>query len=623
VSPGKAPDYGSDASSIIALVRAGRSLSGHERKCCFLNLQQGKFANISAISGVDFPDDGRGIGVADFDLDGDLDLWMVNRSAPQVRLLRNDSPPGHHYLALKLEGVKCNRDAIGARVEVRLRGDAHAPLMKTMRAGESFLSQNSKWLHFGLGTTTEIESVVVRWPSGTAEEFRGLQPDRRYRLVQGSGAAPGGTAQGGQTKPWEPPPALATRAPLKPAICEAPKSTPRRTFLGKRFPLPKLRYHAWSGSATPLAAPKGQPVLLVLWASWCGPCAQELKGLQARQTDLAAAGLNVLALSVDGLADDRTSQDEAKAFIQREKFTLPAGMATADLVDTLQVYLDSLFARDMAIGVPYSFLVDSQGQLAAIYRGAVDLQEVLADQKQLALSGPALRNAGVPFKGRWIDMPDYDSLLRITGRLVEEDLDNELEFVNAVKERTRTNNGYSQFVHHLIDRLLGQGRFNDADTWCQEALRINPKSGAAHHKLGIAHFNRNRAAEAVASFRRAADLSPRNLTALKTVTWVLATSPDPKVHNGQDAVVFAKRMFAAAGKNLDASMFDVAAAAYARAGRYEDAIKVLDQGIARVREARGVQLQAKMEERRDLYQRGQPLTQALLPELSGDSDESN
>ena len=55
-------------------VRQGRSFSGHERNCCFLNTG-GQFADISGVSGIDFADDGRGIGLTDWDHDGDLDAW--------------------------------------------------------------------------------------------------------------------------------------------------------------------------------------------------------------------------------------------------------------------------------------------------------------------------------------------------------------------------------------------------------------------------------------------------------------------------------------------------------------------------------------------------------------------
>ena len=141
----------------------GISWSGHERNCCYLNTGDGRFANISAASGLDFMDDARACALVDWDHDGDVDLWSVNRTAPQVRMLRNDTPSDHHYLALRLEGRTCNRDAIGARVEVTLKDEqsGNPQMIKTLRAGEGFLSQSSKWLHFGLGKLDHGFPTVV------------------------------------------------------------------------------------------------------------------------------------------------------------------------------------------------------------------------------------------------------------------------------------------------------------------------------------------------------------------------------------------------------------------------------------------------------------------------------
>ena len=143
------------------LVRQGRSWSGNERNCCFLNTGQTRFANISGVSGIDFPDDARGISLVDWDHDGDLDVWVVNRNGPQVRYLRNDVPQDHHWLAVRLVGTTSNRDAIGARVEVMTKGQGRgakteirnprSAIVRSLRAGEGFVAQSSKWLHFGLG----------------------------------------------------------------------------------------------------------------------------------------------------------------------------------------------------------------------------------------------------------------------------------------------------------------------------------------------------------------------------------------------------------------------------------------------------------------------------------------
>ena len=160
----------------------GRSFSGNERNCCFLNTgaapaAEGRFANISAVSGLDYPDDGRAVALTDWDHDGDLDMWISNRNAPRLRLMRNDSPNDNHFLALRLEGnaTTTNRDAIGARVEVVFAnpesGTRQPKSIKTLRAGEGFLAQSSKWLHFGLGSVDVIEKVIVHWPGGNTEQF--------------------------------------------------------------------------------------------------------------------------------------------------------------------------------------------------------------------------------------------------------------------------------------------------------------------------------------------------------------------------------------------------------------------------------------------------------------------
>jgi hypothetical protein len=152
----KTPGFQAAVGEFDKMLSRGMSLSGRERNCAFLNLGgtlrrrsgssaggnrdvagggKGKiFANVSATSGFDFSDDARGVAPVDWDFDGDLDLWLVNRSGPQVRFLRNDSSIGleqaNNWVQFKLEGngTTTNRDAIGARIEVIVRdADAHSP----------------------------------------------------------------------------------------------------------------------------------------------------------------------------------------------------------------------------------------------------------------------------------------------------------------------------------------------------------------------------------------------------------------------------------------------------------------------------------------------------------------
>ncbi len=114
-SPGETAEYQRGWKALNRLLHEDRSFSGHERNCAFLNLggnsaadyagqtnRPGQFADVSAASGFDLADDARAIAVVDWDFDGDLDLWTTNRTAPRVRLLRNGSTSGNHFLAIKL-----------------------------------------------------------------------------------------------------------------------------------------------------------------------------------------------------------------------------------------------------------------------------------------------------------------------------------------------------------------------------------------------------------------------------------------------------------------------------------------------------------------------------------------
>ena len=182
VGPEDAAGYMRAWQAIQDWTAAGKSWSGHEKNCCFLNNGNRTFSDISAISGLDLPDDARGVAIVDWDHDGRLDLWISARSAPQIRFFRNQAPQDHHFFALRLQGV-APRDAIGATVTLRQSGK---PLQsKTLSAGQGFLSQSSKWLHFGLSKDAVMEAVKIAWPDGTEQTFTDVTADQHYLARQG------------------------------------------------------------------------------------------------------------------------------------------------------------------------------------------------------------------------------------------------------------------------------------------------------------------------------------------------------------------------------------------------------------------------------------------------------
>jgi len=156
------------------------SLSGHERNPFFYNREGRRFDDLSLISGADSDRDGRAVALWDYDRDGFLDLAVVNANAPKLALYHNQlagQPADRHCLFLRFQGAntagasdakKSNRDGYGCVVFAVVGG-------KTLRSehhcGAGFAAQNSALMHLGIGSSDQVDSLTVRWPSGTIQSL--------------------------------------------------------------------------------------------------------------------------------------------------------------------------------------------------------------------------------------------------------------------------------------------------------------------------------------------------------------------------------------------------------------------------------------------------------------------
>ena len=96
-------EYDVGWAALNKLMRQGKSFSGRERHCCFLNLGDGmRFANVSGATGLDKVDDGRGLALTDWDYDGRMDFWIHNRTGPRVRFMHNQLVTDNAWVALRL-----------------------------------------------------------------------------------------------------------------------------------------------------------------------------------------------------------------------------------------------------------------------------------------------------------------------------------------------------------------------------------------------------------------------------------------------------------------------------------------------------------------------------------------
>ncbi len=135
------------------------------------------------------------VGFADFDEDGDLDLFVHGSDVPQVHVFTNRVGNKNHWVELKLQGTSSNRDAIGARVTLVAGGVTQIRDVRGSCGGGISVDMCSRVVHFGLAQNTSIDSVKVRWVEGSVagaapvETITGVGADGIYRVVQGSGAA--------------------------------------------------------------------------------------------------------------------------------------------------------------------------------------------------------------------------------------------------------------------------------------------------------------------------------------------------------------------------------------------------------------------------------------------------
>lgn len=572
-----------NSASLLRFIRQGKSFSGHERHCCFLNTGKTQFANISSVAGLDFEDDGRAVGVVDWDFDGDLDFWVTNRNAPQLRFLRNDLAADSHSIAIRLRGTECNRDGIGARVELSVAGDQEKRI-RTLRAGDGFLSQSSKWLHFGLGNR-RVSSVVVRWPNGKPETFHGLAAGRRYILEQGSSHAAS----------WE-----ATTGPVLGAAANAPLSDQDdaiRAFCVSRIPVPRLPYKTLQDEDAEVFRPRsGEPVLLNFWASWCTPCQKELKALAEAKAAVEAAGLTVVALSVDGLDGGETgAANEVNSLLDRLDFPFRTGRADAKLVEKIQILNDFSFDLHLPLPVPTSVLIDGKGQLAALYKGPVPVAQVLADVAVLGQDASESRDRTTGFSGRWQEPLNTVSFVPVLDALTARG------FLEAANEYvTRIGTASKAELLPAIARLgiacYKRGMHDKAQKHFGVIAKIDPQYVGVQTQLGKLYEDQGRFQTAIKLYGEAISRNPKSLRGLNNLAWLLATCSDKSLRNGDEAVKQAILANDLSGGD-DPNVLDTLAAAYAQAGDFGNA-RVTAKKALRLAQSRGRLLLADQIKRR-------------------------
>jgi Tfp pilus assembly protein PilF/peroxiredoxin len=481
------------------LLAAHGSQARHERDVFLRNDGKGGFDEVSGTVGLDLDGDGRSFAVADYDLDGDPDLVVMSaRSAPQLRIFRNDYPEKNASLALRLVGSKSNRDAVGARVVVETDDLRRT---KIVLAGSGFISQHSQELLFGLGKSKRILKVEILWPSGTTQTLSDVAPGRRVWITEGSSDV--------RSEP------LRAQAPSLPSTvpqAEAPAPPATGTWLYRPYPAPDFTLRDLEGGEHTLSRLRGRPVLLCFWSAAAPPSQLALAELALERQALATAGATLLAVAVDA------PEDEAKVRAAARDLGIPVAMASHDVAGTYSILNRYLFDRRLDLRLPTILLLDAQGQVAKVYRDRIAAAQVLADIPKIEAS-PAERLArALPFRGTFYASPGERNYFQSSLDLSEQGFD-AAALQGFLRVAALDPSAMTFYNVGTLQMKLGQP--TEARASFERALTLDPGYAEASNSLGALLAQSGDVPAAIARFRAALENKPDFPDALNNLGYAL------------------------------------------------------------------------------------------------------
>jgi tetratricopeptide (TPR) repeat protein len=508
--------------AINELIRSDGTWSGYERNVFYANNRNGTFSDVSAAVGMDFVEDGRAFVLADFDHDGRLEVFLKNRNAPQLRLLRNvtdDLPPS---IAFRLQGTKSNRDAIGASVTIEAGSGRQT---RMLQAGSGFLSQHSKDVFFGLGEIKSPVRASIRWPSGRVQELRNLPVNHRIWVEEG--------AEPLRMEPFKTRARTGVPLPVEAAAEIETLPTKIESWLLAPVAAPDFSLPDLSGQVRKLSATRGQAVLLSFWSVKSPDAGEELRVLQKAHSAWARKGLRLIAVNVDD-----PGEESVRALTKQ--FTFPILRGSEEVAAIYNILYRQLFDRHRDMSLPTSFLIDDKGDIVKVYQGPIDSAHAEQDVQS-------------------IPRTDAERLARA------------LPFPSA---RYALDFGRNYLSYGAL--FFQRGYLDQAEASFQQALRDDPSSAEALYGIGSVYLNQNKNAAARETFERAVKL-PANYPDTLPDAWnnlgVIATR-EGRVDDSVPCFLEALRL-----NPHHLLSLDNLGNAYRSQKRWEEARKVLERAV--------------------------------------------
>jgi tetratricopeptide (TPR) repeat protein len=183
------------------------------------------------------------------------------------------------------------------------------------------------------------------------------------------------------------------------------------------------------------------------------------------------------------------------------------------------------------------------------------------------------------------------------------------EAIAHYQKALQINPGYAEAHNNLGNALLQKGKVAEAIVHYQKALQINPDYAEAHLNLANALLKKGRVAEAITHLQKTLQIKPDSPEILNNLAWLLATCPDAHIRDGVQAVKYAERACELTHHGVTI-LVGTLAAAYAEAGRFDDAIAAVQKACALAAAAGEQDLLEKNQKLLALYRAHQPYHEA-------------
>lgn len=374
-----------------ALATITHSFSGNERNRLFLNGRGRKFLDISGVSGLDSPSDGRVFVLWDYDRDGRQDIAVVNTNPPflnfyhneipirrseggsvataedrpdsadrfDVRRLSNADSEIGRFVALRFVGgnhsaqpsrKQSSRDGYGVKVRVSA-GDLK--LWREHGCGQGLAAQNSATMLVGIGPNRYAERIEIEWPSGNKQHRSQVPAGSLVTVYENADHSPNGS--GFEISPYRP------RAPVNPARKVALK--PQPAF---RFVLPEsIVNHSPDDSPD---SPKLR--LYTTMATWCAACRAHAPRLHFLASAFEPGTLHMVGIPID--ENDRPQDLKAYAERHRPAYRLLTNPTAAERLAVTRIVRETLQTE----ALPATIVTDASGRVLLTVAGVPSVSQL-------------------------------------------------------------------------------------------------------------------------------------------------------------------------------------------------------------------------------------------------------